>query len=103
MRNDRQYRRNREALKRAVLSFDLPCAICHGALGPINVLADRNDPLAFEADHTTPVSVAMRAGMSSARAQRGDLRPAHRICNQRRGNREDPNPNRLATSIEVEF
>lgn len=104
MRNDRTYRKKREALKRQVLRDGLDCSICHGTLGPIKIPAQVNDPLAFEADHELPVSHAVAQGMSYARAQQqGILRPAHRVCNQRRGNRTDPVPGGLDSDIEVEW
>ena len=102
-RNDREYVKRRDALRRRALSYGLPCAICLGAEGPILFDVDRNHPLTFEADHEIPVSVAMAMGMSQARAQRGKLRPSHRVCNQSRGNKPDPDPNRLASDIEVEW
>lgn len=102
-RNDREYVKRRDALRRQAQAYGLPCSICLGAEGPILFDVDRNHPLTFEADHVTPVSVAMAMGMSQARAQRGELRPAHRVCNQRRGNKADPDPGRLESDVEVEW
>ena len=41
----------------------------------------------------------MAMGMSQARAQRGPIRPAHRVCNQSRGNKPDPDPGLTSLSL----
>ena len=56
----------------------LPCAICGR---PIDYSLQAGDPMSFEVDEIVPVS---RGGSSIDRA---NVQPAHRICNQRRGNR----------------
>nr|DAQ46779.1 MAG TPA: HNH endonuclease [Caudoviricetes sp.] len=56
----------------------LPCAICGR---PIDYGLPAGDPWSFEVDEIVPVS---RGGSPIDRA---NVQPAHRICNQRRGNR----------------
>lgn len=56
----------------------LPCAICGR---PIDYSLPAGDPMSFEVDEIVPVS---RGGSPIDRA---NVQPAHRICNQRRGNR----------------
>ncbi|WP_432291267.1 HNH endonuclease [Olsenella uli] len=55
-----------------------PCAICGR---PIDYDLPAGDPMSFEVDEIVPVS---RGGSPIDRA---NVQPAHRICNQRRGNR----------------
>ena len=55
-----------------------PCWICGGQ---IDYAAPRTHPLAFEVDELVPVS---RGGSATDRA---NVDAAHRICNQRRGNK----------------
>lgn len=56
----------------------LPCHLC-GA--PIDYTLPRGHPWSFELDHVVPVS---RGGDPWARE---NWAPAHRICNERKGNR----------------
>lgn len=77
----------RRALRRRVAALGLPCAIC-GA--PIDYSLPAGDPMAYELDEIVPVSRYAEGGYASARAAALDpsnVRAAHRICNQRRGNR----------------
>lgn len=55
-----------------------PCAICGG---PIDYGLPPGNPWSFEVDEIVPVS---RGGDP---LDRDNVQPAHRICNQRRGNR----------------
>lgn len=55
-----------------------PCAICGRA---IDYELPAGDPMSFEVDEIVPVS---RGGSP---IDPGNVQPAHRICNQRKGNR----------------
>lgn len=74
MRNDHEYTKRRDALKRIAKKKNLPCHLCGQ---PINYQAHYTDRLAFTADHQT--AVAAGGHMT------GPLLPAHRACNSRRG------------------
>ena len=56
----------------------LPCHLCGR---PIDYSLPAGDPLSFEVDEIVPVS------MGGSPIDRANVAPAHRICNQRRGNR----------------
>lgn len=56
----------------------LPCHICGR---PIDYSLPAGDPMSFEVDEIVPVS---RGGSP---IDRGNVLPAHRICNERRGNK----------------
>lgn len=68
--SDRTYLKNRARLKRQ----GEPCWIC-GL--PIDLAIKWPDPQCFTADHVIPVG---KGGHN-----RGEVRPAHRVCNQSRG------------------
>lgn len=55
-----------------------PCHICGGA---IDYTLPAGDPMSFEVDEIVPVS---RGGSP---IDRGNVAPAHRICNEKRGNK----------------
>ena len=57
----------------------LPCHICGQ---PIDYDLPAGDPMSFEVDEIVPVS------KGGSPYDRSNLAPAHRICNQRRGNRD---------------
>lgn len=59
-------------------SQGLPCAICGLA---IDYSLPSGDPMSFEVDEIVPVS------KGGSPIDRGNVQPAHRICNQRRGNK----------------
>ncbi len=69
--SDAAYKRNRQRLKRQT---DLTCVVCGQ---PIDVNLPQYDPLAFHADHVTPVALGGSNG--------GPLQATHRTCNQHRG------------------
>lgn len=69
----RAYRRKRQRLKQ---HQDLVCAWCGQ---PIDTTLPWTDPMAFQADHETPVS---KGGHNL-----GPLQPMHRRCNAQRGNK----------------
>ena len=73
-RNDRSYVAKREALRRQCQRTGAPCHLCHH---PFDFTLEWSHPMAFTADHITPVA---RGGSMT-----GPLLPAHRSCNSRRG------------------
>ncbi|WP_249933527.1 hypothetical protein [Mobiluncus mulieris] len=82
--NDREYRRARAALRTRVRKLGIPCWIC---LRPIDVELPPNDPMGFTADHVH--SLATGGDLL------GQLLPAHRGCNARRGKGEYYTKHRL--------
>lgn len=75
-RNDTTYVKRREALKRQCRKINAPCWLCGE---PIDYNADWKDPLSFTADHVDPIA--------NGGHMLGELKPAHRSCNSRRGKR----------------
>ena len=70
------------------------CAICHGALGPIDYDApsDYKHPLSFVVDEIVPVSKYQLGGYNSRREAAEDwnnLQAAHYICNEKKSNALD--------------
>lgn len=55
-----------------------PCWLCGGA---INYSLPARDPWSFEVDEVIPVS------LGGDPLDKNNVRPAHRICNEKRGNR----------------
>lgn len=98
----------RTALRRRVAAMGLPCHICGQPIDyDLATYTDPTDgrvkrhPLSFELDELVPVS---RGGDP---LDPGNVAPAHRICNQRRGAKElrlrppaDASPGGLPTSRE---
>lgn len=68
----------RDELRRWLRSQGAPCHIC-GL--PIDYSLPAGHPMSFEVDEIIPVS---RGGSP---LDRDNVAPAHRICNQKRGNR----------------
>lgn len=90
----------RRALRARVRSLGLPCGICGHA---IDYSLPAGHPMSYELDEVVPVSRYKEGGYQSARQcalDSDNVRPVHRICNQRRGNglrkpkRGRPNPPR---------
>ena len=73
-RNDHEYVKRREALKRKARKHAMPCHLCGKQ---INWEANWKAPDAFTADHLEAVATGGRMV--------GPLMPAHRGCNSRRG------------------
>lgn len=76
-----RYARNgdlRRKLRRRLASLGLPCAICGRE---IDYSLPAGDPGAFEVDEIIPVS------LGGDELDFSNLQPAHRICNQRKGNK----------------
>ena len=83
-RQDAGRARKRAAAKYAAM--DAPCALCHGARGPIRYDQPRNHryPLSLAIDEVVPVSRWMEGGYESPRAcacDPGNWQPSHWICN----------------------
>lgn len=76
-RNDHEYVKRREGLKRIARRRNTPCWLCGE---PIHFDADWKHPLSFTADHVHAVA--------NGGSMLGELRPAHRSCNSKRGARE---------------
>lgn len=76
-RNDRNGHRRR-ILRARVKALGLPCAIC-GA--PIDYSLPPLDPMSYELDEIIPVS------LGGSELDPENVQPAHRICNERKGNR----------------
>ncbi|MGV4377948.1 HNH endonuclease [Trueperella pyogenes] len=72
--NNYAYRDLTKALRRKAQAQNLPCWICGQ---PIDYQADWRSKWSFTADHVIPIALGG--------SQRGELRPAHRSCNSRRG------------------
>lgn len=68
----------RDKLRRQVAAEGLPCHLC-GL--PIDYSLPAGDPMSYELDEIVPVS---KGGDPFSRE---NVAPAHRICNQKRGNR----------------
>ena len=85
--NPRQANGNaRRKAARRYAAMGAPCALCHGARGPIDYAAPRNHmfPLSLAIDERAPVSRWREFGYESARACATDVanwQPAHWICN----------------------
>lgn len=71
----------RRQLRRWLAAQGGPCALCGGE---IDYTLPAGHPLAFEVDEIVPVS---RGGDP---LDRDNVQPAHRICNERKGNRMGP-------------
>ena len=90
-RNGNRRRKLRERLK----ALGLPCALCGK---PIDYALPAGHPMSFEVDEVVPVS------LGGDELDWRNLQPAHRICNQRKGNGRKrppaPGPSGLPTSRE---
>lgn len=76
----------RRALRKRVAAMGLPCGICGG---PIDYSLPAGHPMSYELDEIVPVSRWREGGYSSPQQAALDprnVRPAHRLCNQKRGN-----------------
>lgn len=73
----------RTKLREAVRAEGLPCGICGM---PIDYSLPAGDPMCYELDEIVPVS------KGGSPYERANVQPAHRICNQRKGNRTGGGP-----------
>lgn len=77
----------RNKLRQRVKSLGLPCHICGK---PIDYELPAGNPMAFELDEIIPVSKYWLGGYETPTQCALDpenVAPAHRICNQRKGNK----------------
>lgn len=88
----------RTKLRKAVGSLGLPCALCGQ---PIDYSLPPGHPMSYELDEIVPVS------KGGDPYDPDNVQPAHRVCNQRKGNRttralgaSQRPPGRLRTSRE---
>lgn len=72
--SDRSYRAKAAALRKATSDGGWPCHLCGK---PIDMTLPYTHPLAFTADHLDAIA--------NGGQLLGDLAPAHRRCNSRRG------------------
>lgn len=81
----------RTKLRNRVRAMGLPCHICGM---PIDYSLPPGDPMSYELDEIVPVS------KGGSPYDPDNVAPAHRVCNQRKGNRtqEAPAPPRLPLS-----
>ena len=68
----------RTKLRRQVAAEGAPCHLCGG---PIDYALEPGHPMCFELDEIVPVS------LGGDPLDRSNLAPAHRLCNQKRGNK----------------
>lgn len=68
----------RTRLRNRVRAMGLPCHICGM---PIDYSLPAGDPMSYELDEILPVS------KGGSPYDPGNVAPAHRVCNQRKGNR----------------
>lgn len=71
----------RRKLRDAVRAEGMPCALCGM---PIDYSLPAGDPMSYELDEIVPVS------KGGSPYERANVQPAHRICNQRKGNGTAP-------------
>lgn len=80
-RNDHEYTKRRDALKRRAMKNQEPCALCGE---PIDFTLPYTHAKSFTADHIHPVN----AGGNMI----GPLQPSHRGCNSRKGDGTNKSP-----------
>lgn len=71
----------RMRLRNRVRALGLPCALCGGQ---IDYSLPAGHPMSYELDEIVPVS------LGGSPVDIDNVQPAHRICNQRKGNRLAP-------------
>lgn len=57
--------------------------ICHLCTMPIDMSLHHHDPMSFTVDHVIPISIDQSKAEDIT-----NLRPAHKTCNSRKGNRD---------------
>ena len=73
----------RDQVRRWLKAQALPCALCGQG---IDYGLPPGHPLSFEVDEIVPVS------LGGSPFDRANVQPAHRICNERKGNRMPSSP-----------
>lgn len=74
----------REQLRKLMKERQEPCHICGM---PIDYSLPARHPLSFEMDEVIPVSRLPKEQRKAAACDPANVRPAHRICNEHRGNK----------------
>lgn len=77
----------RTKLRKQMAAKGLPCALCGQA---IDYSLPAGDPMSFELDEIIPVSRYQEGGYATPEQcalDSNNHQPAHRICNQKKGNR----------------
>lgn len=74
----------RDQLRKQMIAREEPCHICGRA---INYSLSAGEPMSFEMDEVVPVSRLPLEQRRAAACDPENVRAAHRICNQKRGNR----------------
>lgn len=87
--------RERQRAAKRYAAMDAPCALCHGARGPIRYDQPRNHmfPLSLAIDEIAPVSRWREFGYPSKKACASDpqnWQPAHWVCNALAGDKRRP-------------
>ena len=87
--------RARTRMAKRYAAMDAPCALCHGARGPIRYDQPRNHnfPLSLVIDEIVPVSRWKEGGYQSARACASDpnnWQAAHWVCNAEASDKRKP-------------
>lgn len=80
MSNNPRYKNASQRIKvrNRLRSMGMPCALCGQ---PIDYALPAGDPMSFEVDEIVPIS------LGGSPTSMDNVQPAHRICNQRKGNR----------------
>lgn len=74
----------RDQLRKQMIAREEPCHICGRA---INYSLSAGEPMSFEMDEVVPVSRLPLEQRRAAACDPENVKAAHRICNQKRGNR----------------
>lgn len=80
----------RTALRKRVASMDLPCHLCGK---PIDYELPAGHPMSYELDEIVPVS------KGGDPLDPGNVAPAHRICNQRKGDGSRTSRSKAVSSL----
>ena len=74
----------RDQLRKQMIAREEPCHLCGM---PIDYSLPAGDPMSFEMDEVIPVSRLPHEQRRAAACDPANVKAAHRICNQKRGNR----------------
>ncbi len=74
----------RDVLRKRIAAMGMPCHLCGR---PIDYSLPAGHPMSFELDEVVPVSRLPMEARKAAACDESNVAPAHRICNQRKGNR----------------
>lgn len=93
---------------RRYAAMDAPCALCHGARGPIRYDQPRDHlhPLSLAIDEIRPVARWREFGYESARACAADPRnwqPSHYACNSEASDKRKPMKHLVSDAVSGTF